>query len=244
MRAINLIDGEKKDRGAKGIYYTDKEVNVYDNQFRVQKGEDGKPIKEIGKNVYFKNISEQEKAELTANPTKEVTLYNTELFQSINPFWVIALTPVIVGFWAMLRKRGKEPLTPSKIVLGLFITSLSCLVMVGAVYAGNNGAEKVSALWLVAGYGVVTIGELCLSPMGLSFVSKLSPARLTALMMGGFFLANSVGNKLSGILASTWYSYENKANYFLVHFGLLIFATLLGLMMLKRLNRIMKESGH
>lgn len=85
----------------------------------------------------------------------------------------------------MLRKRGKEPLTPSKIVLGLFITSLSCLVMVG-VYAGNNGAEKVSALWLIAGYGVVTIGELCLSPMGLSFVSKLSPARLTALMMGGF----------------------------------------------------------
>lgn len=244
LRAINLIDGEKKDKGTKGIYYTDKEVNVYDDQFRVQKGEDGKPIKEIGKNVYFKNISEEQKADLTANPTQEVTLYNTELFQSINPFWVIALTPVIVGVWAMLRKRGKEPLTPSKIVLGLFITSLSCLVMVGAVYAGNNGAEKVSALWLVAGYGVVTIGELCLSPMGLSFVSKLAPARLTALMMGGFFLANSVGNKLSGILASTWYNYENKANYFLVNFGLLIFATLLGLMMLKRLNKIMKESGH
>lgn len=244
LRAINLIDGEKKDRGTKGIYYTDKEVNVYDNQFRVQKDEDGKPIREIGKNVYFKNISEQDKAELTANPTQEVTLYNTELFQSINPFWVIALTPLVVGVWAMLRKRGKEPLTPTKIVLGLFITALSCLVMVGAVYAGNNGAEKVSALWLIAGYGVVTIGELCLSPMGLSFVSKLSPARLTALMMGGFFLANSVGNKLSGILASTWYNYENKANYFLVNFGLLIFATLLGLMMLKRLNKIMRESGH
>lgn len=244
LRAINLIDGEKKDRGTKGIYYTDKEINVYDNQFRVQKGEDGKPIKEIGKNVYFKNISEEQKADLTTNPNQEVTLYNTELFQSINPFWVIALTPVVVGFWALLRRKGKEPLTPSKIVLGLFITSLSCLVMVGAVYAGNNGAEKVSALWLVAGYGVVTIGELCLSPMGLSFVSKLSPARLTALMMGGFFLANSVGNKLSGILASTWYNYENKANYFLVNFGLLIFATLLGVSMLKRLNKIMKESGH
>ncbi len=244
LRAINLIDGEKKDRGTKGIYYTDKELNVYDNQFRVQKDKDGKPIKEIGKNVYFKNISESQKKQLTKNPNQEVTLYNTELFQSINPFWVIALTPVIVAFWAMLRKRGKEPLTPTKIVLGLFITSLSCLVMVAAVYAGNNGAEKVSALWLVAGYGVVTIGELCLSPMGLSFVSKLSPARLTALMMGGFFLANSVGNKLSGILASTWYNYENKANYFLVNFGLLIFATLLGLMMLKRLNKIMKESGH
>ena len=224
--------------------YADKETPIYDDQYRSQKGDDGKTLKETGKDIYFRNISAERRAELEAKTDKPVFLYNTELFQSINPFWVIALTPVIVGFWAMLRKRGKEPLTPSKIVLGLFITSLSCLVMVGAVYAGNNGAEKVSALWLIAGYGVVTIGELCLSPMGLSFVSKLSPARLTALMMGGFFLANSVGNKLSGILASTWYNYENKANYFLVNFGLLVFATLLGLMMLKRLNKIMKESGH
>lgn len=89
--------------------------------------------------------------------------------------------------------------------------------MVLAVYAGDNGAVKVSPWWLVASYGVITVGELCLSPMGLSFVSKLSPARITALMMGGFFLANSVGNKLSGILASTWYSYDNKMNYFLVN---------------------------
>ena len=105
--------------------------------------------------------------------------------------------------------------------------------MVLAVYAGDNGAVKVSPWWLVASYGVITVGELCLSPMGLSFVSKLSPARITALMMGGFFLANSVGNKLSGILASTWYSYDNKMNYFLVNFALLIFATLLGASMLK-----------
>ena len=115
--------------------------------------------------------------------------------------------------------------------------------MVLAVYAGDNGAVKVSPWWLVASYGVITVGELCLSPMGLSFVSKLSPARITALMMGGFFLANSVGNKLSGILASTWYSYDNKMNYFLVNFALLIFATLLGVAMLKRLNKIMKDQG-
>ena len=79
--------------------------------------------------------------------------------------------------------------------------------------------------------------------MGLSVVSKLSPTRITALMMGGFFLANSVGNKLSGILASTWYNYDNKEYYFLVNFGLLIFATILGLSMLKRLNAVMKEKG-
>lgn len=243
LRAINLIDGDKKDRGTKGIFYVDKEVNVYDNQFRVVKDEAGQPKKEIGKNVYFKNISAEERAKLEANPQKEVTLYNTELFQSINPFWVIVLTPVIVGIWAAFRRMKKEPTTPSKIILGLFISALSCLVMVGAVWAGNNGEIKVSALWLAASYGVITIGELCLSPMGLSIVSKLSPARITALMMGGFFLATSIGNKLSGILASTWYNYDNKMNYFLVNFGLLILATILGLSILKRLNKILKEKG-
>ncbi len=224
--------------------YKNEIVPVYDDQFRSQKGHDGKTLTTEGKDIYFKNISEQEKAKLEAEPDKKVYLYNTELFQSVNPFWVIALTPVIVGIWAFLRRKGKEPLTPSKIVIGLFISALSCLVMVFAVQAGNNGAVKVSPWWLIAGYGVVTIGELCLSPMGLSFVSKISPARITALMMGGFFLANSVGNKLSGILASTWYDYENKENYFYVNFALLIFATLLGLLMLKRLNRIMREKGH
>ncbi len=224
--------------------YTNQEVPIYDDQFRSQKGEDGKTLKTEGKDIYFRNISEPEKAKLESSPDKKVYLYNTELFQSVNPFWVIVLTPVIVGIWAFLRKRGKEPLTPTKIVIGLFISALSCLVMVFAVQAGSNGAIKVSPWWLIAGYGVVTIGELCLSPMGLSFVSKISPARITALMMGGFFLANSVGNKLSGILASTWYDYENKENYFYVNFALLIFATLLGLLMLKRLNRIMHEQGH
>ncbi|WP_449388343.1 peptide MFS transporter [Chryseobacterium lineare] len=224
--------------------YEDKEVPVYNDQYQSQKDKDGKTIKTIGKDIYFNNISDLDRKALGGTGPNEVYLYNTELFQSINPFWVIALTPVVVGFWALLRRKGKEPLTPTKIVLGLFISGLSCLVMVLAVWAGDNGAVKVSPWWLVASYGVITVGELCLSPMGLSFVSKLSPARITALMMGGFFLANSVGNKLSGILASTWYSYDNKMNYFLVNFALLIFATLLGLSMLKRLNKIMKEKGH
>ncbi|MGX9986536.1 peptide MFS transporter [Soonwooa purpurea] len=228
-----------------GIDYADSKepIPVYDDQFRAKK-ENGEPVKAIGKNVYFNNISPEQKSAIEAKPDSKIFLYNTELFQSINPFWVIVLTPIIVGAWMFLRKRGKEPSTPSKIVLGLFISALSCIVMVWAVHAGDNGSMKVSPWWLVASYGVITVGELCLSPMGLSFVSKLSPARITALMMGGFFLANSVGNKLSGILASTWYSYENKANYFLVNFALLIFATLLGLSMLKRLNKIMKEKGH
>lgn len=234
LEAIYLVD--TKD-------YQTKEVGVFDDQYQAQKDEAGKPIKEQGKDIYFRNVSPEKKAVLEANPTDKVYLYNTELFQSVNPFWVIVLTPVVVGFFMMLRRKGKEPTTPSKIVLGLFISALSCLVMVGAVYAGNNGALKVSALWLVAAYGVITVGELCLSPMGLSLVSKLSPPRITALMMGGFFLSTSIGNKLSGVLASFWYDYENKANFFIVNFGLLLLATLLGLSILKRLNKIMKEKG-
>jgi POT family proton-dependent oligopeptide transporter len=142
-----------------------------------------------------------------------------------------------------LRRRGKEPTTPSKIVLGLFISALSCLVMIGAVHFGENGQEKVSPLWLISAYGVITVGELCLSPMGLSLVSKLSPPRITALMMGGLFLSISIGNKLSGVLASMWYNYENKANFFWINFGLLLLATLLGLSILKQLNKVMKEKG-
>ena len=234
LESIYLVD--TKDYGT-------KEVAVHDHQFQTIKGEDGKPKKEQGKDIYFKNISKEQRAELEANPDKKVYLYNTELFQSINPFWVIVLTPVVVGFFMMLRRKDKEPSTPTKIVLGLFISALSCLVMVGAVYIGDNGASKVSPLWLFAAYGIITIGELCLSPMGLSLVSKLPPPRITALMMGGFFLSTSIGNKLSGVLASMWYSYEDKANFFWVNFALLLIATLLGVAILKPLNKAMKEKG-
>lgn len=234
LESVYLVDGKE---------YKDAEVPVYDSQFRAENDAEGNGVKAIGKDVYFKNISPEQKATLDSHPDSKVFLYNTELFQSINPFWVIVLTPVVVGFFALLRSRGKEPTTASKIILGIFISALSCLVMVAAVYAGDNGAMKVSALWLVAAYGVITVGELCLSPMGLSLVSKLSPPRLTALMMGGNFLAISIGNKLSGILASMWYDYDNKANFFWVNFGLLMVAFVIGLLILKSLNKIMKEKG-
>jgi POT family proton-dependent oligopeptide transporter len=111
------------------------------------------------------------------------------------------------------------------------------------VYASNNGGEKASALWLISSYGVITIGELLLSPMGLSLVSKLSPVRITSLMMGGWFLSTSIGNKLSGVLATMWDSYENKANFFFLNFILLMFAAAVCFFMLKWLNKVMKEKG-
>jgi proton-dependent oligopeptide transporter, POT family len=218
--------------------YKKDSVQAVDNQFRKIKL-DGKNVKELNYPSYFKNIPQEQ---LPADNT-EVSLWATNLSQSINPGWVILLTPLVVAFFAFLKKRNKEPSTPTKIAFGLLITALSVLVMVAAVKVGNNGAEKVSLWWLIASYGVVTIGELLLSPMGLSLVSKLSPVRITSLMMGGWFLSTSIGNKLSGVLASLWDTYDNKANYFLVNFILLVGATIIIFAMLKWLNSVMKEKG-
>ncbi|HVF95751.1 MAG TPA: peptide MFS transporter, partial [Flavisolibacter sp.] len=211
--AQTILEGVKF---AQKLPYKKDSVPVYDEQFRITK-ENGKVVKEVNYHYYFKNIS-TEKKPVDGN---EVSLWATNLSQSINPFWVIVLTPLVVAFFSWLRRRNKEPSTATKIAWGLFISGLSALVMVAAVTANNNGAEKASVWWLIASYGVVTIGELFLSPMGLSLVSKLSPVRITSLMMGGWFLATSIGNKLSGVLATMWDTYTNKANYFWLNFALL-----------------------
>ncbi len=223
---------------AKDTTYTKDSVELYDELFRLQK-KDGKVIKEYNYPVYFKNV----KPENLPVDGGVATLWETPISQSINPGWVILLTPLIVAFFAFLRKRNKEPSTATKIAFGLLISALSVLVMVGAVHVSNNGAEKASVWWLLGTYGVITVGELLLSPMGLSLVSKLSPVRLTSLMMGGWFLATSIGNKLSGLLATLWDGYEHKANFFWVNFALLLFATFIIFAMLKWLNRIMTEKG-
>jgi POT family proton-dependent oligopeptide transporter len=115
---------------------------------------------------------------------------------------VVALTPLVVGVFAWLRRRKQGAVDAGEDRAGD--------VHHGAVDPGDgrrrrsmthNGDVKGSAMWLVGTYFVVTIGELCLSPMGLSMVSKLSPPRLTALMMGAWFLSTSIGNKLAGILS-------------------------------------------
>jgi POT family proton-dependent oligopeptide transporter len=170
-----------------------------------------------------------------------VNLISTEIFQSVNPFFVVVLTPLVVAFWALLKRRGKEPSTPTKIAWGLVISAFSTLVMVAAVYVGSNGAIKVSPGWLIGCYGVITVGELFLSPMGLSLVSKLSPPRLTALMMGGWFLSTSLGNKLSGILATMWDNYDHKSWFFLVNFCLLGAAAFATFLMLKPLKKVFQD---
>ena len=223
---------------SQSLPYQKDSVPAYDEQFRIQK-EDGNVVKEYNYHYYFKNVGEESKPA----DGNEVSLWATNLSQSINPFWVIVLTPLIVAFFTWLRRNNREPSTATKIAFGLLISALSALVMVAAVYASNNGTEKASVLWLIASYGVITIGELFLSPMGLSLVSKLSPVRITSLMMGGWFLATSIGNKLSGVLATMWDEYDNKANYFFLNFILLIAAAGMCFAMLRWLNKIMAEKG-
>ncbi len=220
------------------VGYVKDSVAKYDDQFRLQK-EDGRIIKEYNYPPYFKNLS----ADQLPEEGGKIELWATNLSQSINPFWVIILTPLILALFAWLKRKNSEPTTATKIAYGLFISGLSVLFMIAAVYASRNGTDKASVWWLISSYGVITIGELFLSPMGLSLVSKLSPVRITALMMGGWFLATAIGNKLSGVLATMWDTYENKANYFWLNFFLMMIATAVMIVLLKWLNRIMKEKG-
>lgn len=234
--AADIFKGVKL---AEDLPYKKDSVNKFDAQFRIQKDADGNVIKEYNYPVYFKNVP----AEKLPADGGSATLWSTPLTQSINPGWVILLTPLVVAFFSFLRRKNAEPSTATKIAFGLLITSLSVFVMIGAAYVTNSGAEKASVWWLIMSYGVITIGELLLSPMGLSLVSKLSPVRITSLMMGGWFLSTSIGNKLSGVLATMWDGYEHKANFFWLNFILLLIATLVIFAMLRWLNRIMKEKG-
>ena len=231
----NIFNGLKL---SKEVEYKLDSVDKYDASFRLQK-KNGIVEKEIDYPIYFRNVAPEKLPKEGA----KISLWATNLSQSINPGWVIILTPLIVAFFTFLRRRKKEPSTPTKIAFGLLISALSVLVMIAAVNIGGNGSEKVTVWWLVANYGIITIGELFLSPMGLSIVSKLSPTNITSLMMGGWFLSTSIGNKLSGVLASLWDTYDDKANFFWINFILLMFATLLMFILLKQLNRVMKEKG-
>lgn len=125
---------------------------------------------------------------------------------AINPAWILLLSFPLVGVWRWLGERGKEPSTPAKMTLGMLLTGLSFFVLYWAATVGEASVTgpdpydyEVSPAWLISSYGIVTLGELLLSPMGLSLVSKVAPFRLRGMMMGGWFVATAVGNKLTAI---------------------------------------------
>lgn len=236
-----MVESTAKSLGSTQTVKMEKDTfPVYDAQFRTTKDPaTDKMMMAVVYPPYFNNIPpEQRPAEGT-----EIKLVSTEIFQSVNPFFVIVLTPMLIWFFSWLRKRNREPSTPGKIGWGLIISALSTLVTVWAVYSCHNGAVKASVWWVVMTYAVITVGELCLSPMGLSMVSKMAPVRLAGLMMGGWQLATSLGNKLSGVLATMWDKYDDKSMFFWLNFALLSIAAGVLFAMLPWLKRIFREAG-
>ncbi len=122
-------------------------------------------------------------------------------FQSLNPLFIVVLAPIFSAMWGSLGRKGRNPATPRKMVLGLVLTGIGFLAMVAAVYE-HAATGKASMMWLVIAYFFHTTGELCISPVGLSMVTKLAPLRLASLMMGVWFLINFVANWLAGIIGS------------------------------------------
>ena len=215
-----------------------QEVPLIDDQFRTKLGADGKVITAMGINPYFKNLPKEK----WPPQGEDLKLISTEIYQSINPFWIILLTPVIVGLFGWLRARRKEPSTPEKFAWGTIIAGLSSLVMVFACLSTDIYQSKVSSAWIFASYGVFTISELFMSPVGLSLVSKVAPRRFTALMMGGWFITTSLGGKISGILAGFWDQFDNKAVFFGISAVAAIIAGILLFPLTKKLAKVVEEA--
>ena len=195
-----------------------------------------KLVKVMGPDPYFNNVPKEQW------PNGSIKLTNTELFQSINPLFIVLLTLFFVPFFDYLRKRQKEPTTASKFAMAMVISGLSALVMVFAIMSVPSiYTHKASPIWLWLTYFVFTISEIFLSPIGLSFVSKLAPSRLTALMMGGWFLSTSIGGKIAGVMTGFWDDFTDKKMFFLI---LVIAAFIGGILIytkIKSLNAIVKE---
>jgi proton-dependent oligopeptide transporter, POT family len=137
-----------------------------------------------------------------------------EIFQSFNPLFIVALTFPVLGIYAWMNKKGFEPSTPKKIGIGMVIAAVGFIIVLISslklssphLLAGSpvSDAERVSPYWLISSYLILTIAELFLSPMGLSFVSKVAPSRFQGLMQGGWLLATAVGNKLLFVGTLLW----------------------------------------
>jgi proton-dependent oligopeptide transporter, POT family len=137
-----------------------------------------------------------------------------EVFQSFNPLFIVALTPVVMGIFSLLNKKGKEPSSPRKIGIGMFIAAIGfIIILIASLHlaapkdlAGSTLDEslRVSPYWLMSSYLILTIAELFLSPIGLSFVSKVAPERFQGLMQGGWLLATAIGNKFLFVGSLMW----------------------------------------
>jgi len=213
-----------------------QDVTKVDEYFRAIPDANGHTIQEKGIDPYFQNLP---KEQWPASGKEQ--LISTEIFQSINPFFIVLFTPLVVGLFTWLAKRKREPNTPVKIGLGMWIAGLSSLLMIFAVMSVNIYHSKTEMYWIISTYALFTVGELLISPVGLSMVSKLAPARLTALMMGAWFLVNAIAGKVAGLMATFWDTFIDKKYYFMI---LVIAAAIAGSIMFamsKWLAKIVRE---
>jgi POT family proton-dependent oligopeptide transporter len=170
------------------------------------------------------------------------------IFQQFNPCFVVALTPIVMLVFSTLAKKGKEPSSPMKIGLGMLVAAAAFVVLLvgswglpmqaeqlAAVEAGT--ATLVSPNWLISTYLVLTVAELLLSPIGISFVSKVAPPKYKGMMMGGWFVATAIGNFLISIPGLLW----GKTELYVV-WGVLIAICLVSALfifsILKRLEKV------
>jgi dipeptide/tripeptide permease len=175
-------------------------------------------------------------------PGKYERVIAPELFQSLNALFVVGGTPLVVWFFGFLAARRRPVSTARKLFYGLVLTTLSLVLMALAGVLTEGSTLKVSGMWLVGFYGIVTIGELLLSPMGLSLVTKLTPRRLVGLAMGGWFMATAFGNNLSGFFGGIQGSLS-PVNFFLVLAGLAGASAMFIRLMLPRLEATLRQYG-
>jgi POT family proton-dependent oligopeptide transporter len=161
-------------------------------------------------------------------------------FQSVPPIFVIIFAPTFAWLWVRLGPR--EPSVPAKIALGLLFMGLSFLILVPAgSMAQADGGVRVSAWWLIAAYMVAEFGEVCLYPVGLSAVTKVSPVRIVGLMMGVWFLSNAFGNKLAGWSAG-FFSAMPLETLFSIVTGVLLVTALVMFVLVKPLRHLMGDA--
>ncbi|MCF8366211.1 MAG: MFS transporter [Bacteroidales bacterium] len=172
-----------------------------------------------------------------------------EVFQSFNPLFIVFLTPLVMGAFAYMNKIGKEPSTPRKIGIGMIIAAIGFLVvLVGSIGLISphelNGqpvpdSSRVTPYWLISSYLTLTIAELFLSPMGLSFVSKVAPQRFQGLMQGGWLLATAVGNKLLFVGSTFWGKIE-LWQLWAIFIAVCILSAIFIFSIMRRLERVTK----
>jgi POT family proton-dependent oligopeptide transporter len=162
--------------------------------------------------------------------------YPSSWFQSVEPLFVIIFSPIFAWLWLRLGRR--EPSSPAKFTLGLFFLSLSFLLIVPAARYFQLAGQRVSPFWLIGLYFLQMAGELCLSPVGLSMVTKLSPARIVGLMMGVWFFATAMGNYVAGWVAG-FVGNRSFSEVFMIAFVTAAVVTLILAIMIPMIKRLM-----